>query len=245
MAAAGIVKFGSTSTTMLVAQHLDQPLLREQRLINLFGPEGPEQALVWAGELKRRAAALGATPLAAGGEAVRANPDLERALQEVFPRWWHLTPESEGRLAWAAVKARHPSCDIVLDIGGGSTEIVALDQTWSLPVGAARSPEVVTWPELSRYERPVFIGGSAVSVSMWTGRGRCSPGDVENLRQSLLINPEQFTSWDTLRRAILPQGLALMASLVERGRWPTFEISGRGLTEGLWLAASLGRGGSR
>ena len=238
-----IVKFGSTSTTLLVAQRLDHPLLRRQQLINLYAADGPAQALKVAEELRQAANDAGTVPLAAGGEALRDNPELEIRLRQLYPNWWHLTAETEGRLAWIAVKARHPSCDVVVDIGGGSTEFISQRQVVSVPQGAARSARhAIRWPALSAFERPVVIGGTAVALKWWTGRPGVRLGDVEAMQQALMDHPEQFQTWDPLRRSILPVGLSLLGDVFHAAGWDSIEVSERGLTEGLWLAASLGRG---
>ncbi len=237
-----IVKFGSTSAILLVAEHLQHPTVYQQELIDVFSPGGPEAlikvAQSWREDLRRR----GIEALAAGGEAIRRNAGLEARLRALFPHWWHLTGEMEGRLAWIAVKAGDSLVDGVVDIGGGSTEIITADGTWSFSIGAARFTEAhVSWPPLTDIAHPAFIGGTAVSLARWAGRDRLTLREVRAMQQALLADPQQFREWSPLRRRILPQGLAILAQLLEHGGWPTFTVSTRGLTEGLWLAASLGR----
>lgn len=243
MGAAAIVKFGTTSTTLLVAERLTQPLAREQRLINLMTAEGTERAVSWARALSVRTRDLKVLPLAAGGHAVRANPELESRLRQLFPRWWHLTASMEGRLAWIAVKAAVPVCDVVVDIGGGSTELVTQDHVWSIPVGAASGFDEVSWPDLAALQRPVFIGGTAVALQAWAGSPRLSRADVQTLGEQLQQEPGLFRQWDPLRRRILPMGLRILDSIMAAQGWSEGLASERGLTEGLWMAASLGRGG--
>lgn len=242
MPAAAIVKFGSTSTTLLVATRIENPEIREQRLFDLFDPRGRQQVMTWATYLKQQAEIARAIPLAAGGEALRVNPELERRLMNIFPHWWHLTAETEGRLAWMAVKSQHHEADVVIDIGGGSTEIISQSHVWSLPLGAARRGTATAWPDLSSFHHPVFIGGTAVSLKMWTGRSPQSRRDISTLQEALNNQSESLPVWDAGRKKILPQGLALMLDILDHAGWRQFEVSQRGLTEGLWLAASLGRG---
>src|SRR5260370_30915147 len=52
-----------------------------------------------------------------------------------------ISGEEEGRLIQAGVRSRMPDlCDkpLIIDVGGGSTEIVFGDRMWSLPLGALR-----------------------------------------------------------------------------------------------------------
>ena len=240
MGALAVIKFGSTSATLLAAERLDKPQLRLQRLINLFSEDGPHKALVWAQEMRQTIRQMGIEPLAAGGEGLRLNSQLQSRLQSVFPLWWPLTAELEGRLAWMAVKAKHPSCDVVVDIGGGSTEIVTGDKTASYPVGTARTGRSA-WGDFSQARNPVFIGGTAVSLAKHASHQQLCLADVTNFSQALTDNTALLEGLDPLRREILPKGLALIKEIVTQNNWPQWEVSEYGLTEGLWLAASLGR----
>lgn len=235
-----IVKVGSTSTTLLIADQLAHPHVRQQQLINLYDPEAEEILLNVARQWRGLAEARGAAPLAAGGEALRQNSGLEHALRQVFSSWWHLSGSQEGRLAWMAVKAADSGVDAVIDIGGGSTEIITQDRVWSVPFGAARGGDA-DWPRLDHVHHPVFIGGTALALARIRGAWRLTGDDVAAMRESLIRHPEMFQHLDPLRRQILPTGLALMDAILQRNQWSAFGVSDRGLTEGLWLAASLGR----
>ncbi len=242
--ATAIVKFGSTSTTMLVATRLDQPEIREQRLFRLFEPGGFDELVHFARDLSQTSESRGVQPVAAGGEAFRLHPHWEQQLKALFPRWWHLSAQEEGRLAWLAVKAERPYTDVVIDIGGGSTEIISHHAAWSISQGAARpSLSLADTPDLSQFQSPVFIGGTAVSLATWANRHMLVPKDIADLQLTLQTGQADLPPWDSVRRKILPAGLALMSALVERSAFAHFEVSQRGLTEGLWLASSLGRGG--
>ncbi|MCY0879862.1 MAG: hypothetical protein OWU84_13105 [Firmicutes bacterium] len=238
-----IVKFGSTSATLLMAERLEHPLVYRQELFDVFSPAGAKALLDLARAWREELQARGTVALAAGGEAIRRNAQLQRELRQLFPVWWPLTGEMEGRLAWMAVKARHPSVDGVIDIGGGSTEVIIAEKTWSFAVGAANaSPAMPAWPrELAAVHTPAFIGGTAVSLARWANREWLSVKDAEALQQALANHPEAFREWSSIRLRILPQGLAILMSLAKHAGWSRFLVSSRGLTEGLWLAASLGR----
>lgn len=242
MPPAAIIKFGSTSTTLLIAERVDRPIVRHQHLLDLLSPAGRHRVLTLARQLRMTAEYHAANPLAAGGEALRRDPDIEKALAEIFPHWWHLSADMEGRLAWLAVKSRHSACDLVVDLGGGSTEFIAPSQVWSIPEGAAQPPYNAPLPSVRSFGRPVFIGGTAVALKRWIGRDRLTSADAHVMREALQHSPDEFPHIDNLRLRILPRGLDLLARIVEDMGWNEFEVSERGLTEGLWLAASLGRG---
>lgn len=240
----GVMKIGSTSSTLLIARDLSKPLVRNQQLLDLFSPDSAPHlyAVVesWAKEARRHGARL----LAAGGEAVRKNPHLHAELSRRLPHWWPLTSQEEGRLAWLAVKAQRPSAEIVIDIGGGSTEIIWNQGIWLAASGAARPDFKVRWPRLPVTGRPVFVGGTALAVTWWAERQVLTFADVERLSHALDQDDNPLPSLDPLRRRILPSGLAILSDLLAVNGWETFDVSERGLTEGLWLAASLGRVGT-
>ncbi len=239
---AAIIKIGSTSSTLLVAERLSQPLVRDQRLFNLFEAEGQRALLGQVADWRRVARDYGSEPIGAGGEAVRQCAALADALRSLLADWWDLSGDAEGRLAWMAVSAEDAHTDGVLDIGGGSTEIVTRTGVASLPWGAAHQAPHMDWPELPTLTNPAAVGGTVSALAAWCGRDRVSRKDARALADALETNPGQFESLDPLRRRILPGGLAVLESLWDRTGWPWLRISRRGLTEGLWLAASLGRG---
>ncbi|PSR20734.1 MAG: hypothetical protein C7B45_13685 [Sulfobacillus acidophilus] len=240
-----VVKVGSTSTTLLLAERLDSPLRRAQELVDLFSEDGIARITAMAQEWSAYLGSLGVRVLAAGGEATRTNPALERQLQQFFPNWWHLTGTMEGRLAWLAVKSRHPAAELVIDIGGGSTEIISSRIAWTFPVGATRfDAKTINWPPLDHFAPPVVIGGTAVTLAQWAACLQLDRLTVKRMHEQLTYSPEKFQNMEPMRRKILPTGLALLDSVLAHGRWNQFQVSPRGLTEGLWIAASLGRGGS-
>ncbi len=245
MPPAAIIKIGSTSSTLLIAERLNRPLVREQRLFNLFESPGQKALLDQVGVWRALAHRHGAEPVAAGGEALRQNTPLREDLRSVLRDWWDLTGSAEGRLAFLAVAAEDVQTDGLLDIGGGSTEIVTRTGVVSLPWGAARQPSLMTWPELPVLSKPAAVGGTALALAAWCGREQVNRRDARLLAEALQDRPDQFQHLDPLRRRILPGGLAVLESLWDRAEWPWLRVSRRGLAEGLWLAASLGRGMSR
>lgn len=239
---AAIIKIGSTSSTLLIAERLSQPLVRDQRLFNLFEAEGQRALLTQVAVWRCLAQSYGTEPMGAGGEAVRQSPVLAGALRPLMAHWWDLSGDAEGRLAWMAVSAEDAHTDGLLDIGGGSTEIMTRTGVVSLPWGAARQAARMDWPELPALTNPAAVGGTVLALAAWCGRDRIERQDARALAEALRTNPDQFESLDPLRRRILPGGLAVLESLWDRTGWPWLRVSRRGLTEGLWLAASLGRG---
>ncbi len=241
MSPVGVIKIGSTSSTLLIAQDLSKPLVRRQQLLDLFSQESPRDLLRLVESWREEARHYGARLLAAGGEAVRKNARLGGELSHLLPHWWSLTGEEEGRLAWIAVKGERPNAEVVVDIGGGSTELIWGQGIWSAASGAARPDFTVRWPCLPVTARPVFVGGTALAVAWWAKRPVLTGADVDQLRHAIEGAQNPIPSLDPLRRRLLPSGLAILSDVLLANGWETFEVSERGLTEGLWLAASLGR----
>lgn len=237
-----IMKVGSTSTTLLVAETLGHPVTRHQRLFDLSRRDDQTALLSQAARWREEALAYGSEPLAAGGEKVRQNPWLENELRQTFPDWWSLNAHMEGRIAYLGVKAEDDLCDGVIDIGGGSTEIITSTHTWSFPVGAASPGRQFSWPQLSPLLHPVFVGGTAVALARWAKSFRVTRDTLETMLSNIKRDPQAFSEIDPLRLRLLPQGLSLMLSLAEHTGCDSLTISERGLSEGLWLVASLGRG---
>jgi exopolyphosphatase/pppGpp-phosphohydrolase len=240
-----VIKLGSTTSVVLVAARLAEPQWREYRTLNLLTPSGasqlPELLKRWDKQLTQMGAL---TPLVAGGEAFRRHPELVPIVTNHFSRWWNLTGVQEGRLAWIGVKAADPAADVVVDIGGGSTEMVTATQTYSMPIGAARPNAQVVWPALPR-GRPVLVGGTAVVLSRVFGADTVDSDSIRDLGRHA-ASP----AWRALvaREAGSPQradlfwgGLQCLLQLLAVQAWTAVTISPRGLLEGLWLIASLGR----
>lgn len=241
-----VIKVGTTTTTLLIAAELSHPLARDQRLLNLFEPGAGERLDAAARDFTRAIRRHGAHRLlVAGGEALRQLPEIPAALGRHGWPVWVLTGEEEGRLAWFGVAAGQPALNVLVDIGGGSTELTADGVSFSLPVGVARPlPEDIAWPALATQSLPTFVGGTADVLARLGGGQRVSHDAVRRLRRRL-DHPEGqalLATLDPTRRYLLPRGLDLVDRLLTAYNWPAFEVSRRGLTEGLWLALSLGRG---
>lgn len=241
MRTVAVIKIGTTTSVMLAGADLTTACLRRQRLANLLGPDRSETLATVLADFSRELVGItGRRPLVAGGEAFRLHRDLAAtAARQGFPVWT-LTPEQEGRLCYAAVKAVKPDTRLVVDLGGGSTELAMADAVWSLPLGAARSetPEHAAIAP-ARAQRPVWVGGTAVLTAQLLGTRSVSLESLRHLAQAL---PALAPDLDPLRRELYPHGLGLMIALAARYQWQNLAICERGLSEGLWLAACLGRG---
>ncbi|MDA8193170.1 MAG: hypothetical protein M0Z53_04105 [Thermaerobacter sp.] len=242
MRTVAVIKIGTTTSVMLAGADLTTACLRRQRLANLLGSDRSETLARVLADFSRELAGIpGRRPLVAGGEAFRLHPELAAvAARQGFPVWT-LTPEQEGGLCYAAVKAVKPDTRLVVDLGGGSTELATADAVWSLPLGAARSasPEHAAIAAAGA-QRPVWVGGTAVLTARLLGTRSVSLQALRHLAQSLpaALPPDL----DPLRRELYPHGLGLMIALAARYEWQNLAICERGLSEGLWLAACLGRG---
>ncbi|MCL8208064.1 MAG: hypothetical protein K6V97_08355 [Actinomycetia bacterium] len=180
----------------------------------------------------------------ATGEVARARPELGSVLDEWREAVWLLSGEEEARVAWWGEQARHAEPVTVIDVGGGSTEVVAPDRSVSLPVGAARPPAGPLPPLWSATGRVVALGGTAAALARYAGQPRLSraalarfaaaPPDVGSLVHALGVSE--------LRATLLPDGAACLGAVLDGLGVETVEVSPRDLRHGLWLAAALGRG---
>lgn len=236
-----VIKIGTTSTVLLVASSLKDPLVREQTVVDLMAADRVKMLTEVLERFDRLLRPWGNLKvLVAGGEALRIFPHLQNAVAHRPWPLWRLTAVEEGRLTYAAVKAADPHAEVVVDLGGGSLELITATKTYSFPWGAARpGPDPGTkWPPLP-LGRAVLVGGTAVLASRLLGRQEVTAEDLKGL---ILSPPGPQALGDPVRARIFPQGLNILNTLVSHYRWPCLTVTSVGLTEGLWLAASLGRG---
>lgn len=185
-----------------------------------------------------------------------------------------IAESEEARLGELAVELAGAGPDaLVVDVGGGSTEIACRESglRQSIPIGAVVLTE--TWIESAREDatgwsalraavreaslafpsgvasgRPAWaIGGTAVHLgNLHAGRARFDPRAVEGLvvptaralefadRLAPLGRAERLAFPVEADRAdILPAGLAILGTVLERLRAPTVRVSGFGLRHGL------------
>ena len=142
-------------------------------------------------------------------EALNGGDFIERVWQELGLRIWPISGEQEAQLIWKAVRQAVELTEtaLLLDIGGGSTELVVGDQeqvyaSCSLKLGAARMSEQfihhdpVTEDELERLRThyrqelaPMWEQAAARQVRMLVG----SSGTMENLAQAALLRRSERT----------------------------------------------------
>ncbi len=242
MSAVAILKIGSTTTALLVANELSAPLLYQQRVVNLFDSDAPKRLNDVLADFTRFADNHGCSRrLAAGGEAVRQCPPLHA----VIKRWgwphWAVDGELEGHLTWFAVKASEGLMDWVIDIGGGSTEFASADQIVSLPVGAATQQTVYDWPEGIYATAPYVVGGTAHALSILIGNRQLLQTDIGQLKEAVQANPTLLDFMDPVRRRIFPQGLQVLYDIMQYYHWPLVTYTPYGYIHGIWLACTLGR----
>lgn len=242
MRAVAVIKLGSTSSRLVVASRLTRPLADEYQMLSLMAADAEETLNLLLADWHQRLARWQVSPLVAGGEALRRRPHLIRVIQRYFSRVWWLDGPTEGRLAWMGVVSANPSAGVVIDVGGGSTEVVTSRASWSFPVGAATLPQSVVWPEI-RVAHPVFVGGTARVLGEWCGGSRFTREDVHRLSDVAEgVEKVPGLSLDPGRLPLLTQGLAVIDEMMAHSGWSAATGASQGLTEGLWLAASLGRG---
>lgn len=240
-----VIKLGSTTLSMLSAVRLDAPRKREQAVLHLIrrSPDEARQAVcdavnAWMGELGPVFAFL-----AGAGQVWREWGETARLPWPV----WILSGREEARLAWIAVAAVVRESPLVVDIGGGSTELVSARLSCSLPIGVGR-PGPLRWPEERLTGRVTLIGGLGHVLGTLSGRG---PGELISAAgfHRLYAEVKQRDTQELVARGVEPdraplvaRGFEILASLLAAYGWDSLVWAERGLLEGLWLAASLGRG---
>lgn len=238
--AASIIKLGTTTSVLFVAPQLDTPWARDYQTVNLLreDAEGRLDQLLgrWRDLLTRH---HWPAPLVAGGEGLRMRPQLVSVVQRYFDDWWPLDGRLEGRLAWIGVKAQHPDLDVLLDIGGGSTECVTPRDSWSISAGALRPQVDWSWPPLSDHP-PVVIGGTAGVLAQLWNRPVITREHIARVSE----RRHDLANWLTPeRQALFQGGVIVLERFWDHYGWPFVRLSERGLLEGLWLTRSLGRKG--
>jgi hypothetical protein len=243
----GVVKIGSTSVSALVGVHPDAPRWETAADLGLWDATEPvallRATLASIGDQLAQWAPL--RLLVATGEVVRQRPLLLEALAPWRPYLWVLSGLEEARAVWWGEQARHAEPVTVIDVGGGSTEVVGPKHATSLPVGAARPPAGTTVEALGPAEgRVVAVGGTARALAGYLGRPTvtrddlaafaAAPPDPAALARTLGIS--------RLRASLLPGGAACLKAALDGLGVSAAEVSPRDLRHGIWLAAALGRG---
>jgi hypothetical protein len=249
MALVAAIKIGSTTLSAMAGDSLSHPRWRDHTVARLLGASDEEARTALSQHLERyrqALTALGVRRLAIGsGELLRQRPRLLERLAGWAPAVWAMTPSEEAQLTWAAVQAAEAVPVTVLDIGGGSTEVVSSHGWWSHPIGMEADhpdPEAVAWPEPPS-TRLVVVGGLVRGLEVVL---KLQPGG--SLRESLAfgegLSVQQWVERgvDAERAPLLHRGFRILQAALAAWGWPEVSYSRRGLLEGLWLAASLGRG---
>ena len=243
------VKIGSTTVSYLLAEELDRPVRREAAVLNLLSR--PDAATALAATVKNWLEGGNPRParvLMAAGQALRERPDLGRALPIPV---WTLTGSQEGHLTRLGILASAPKTrGILIDIGGGSTEIVDDAKSYSLRLGVERPvPESTAWPEISHDGgAAIIVGGTGRAASMLLGKKAYEPmsaDELVNLQRVVLRYGEAWLHARGIsdrRAALIAPGLTILNHILAHYRLRQVYWSGQGLLEGIWLAASLGRG---
>ncbi|MGC8487308.1 MAG: hypothetical protein ACP5QO_03670 [Clostridia bacterium] len=241
-----IVKVGSTSVSVLVAGQLDDPLYQTARIRRLLGHWTPEQALLETLDdiLAAVAPYRCQSGLVAFGEVGRAIPALPAAARARGFPVWTLSGLEEGQASWWGEQRFCPAPITVIDIGGGSTEIVGPAGARSLPVGAERPPgaDMPLSAPISPHIPTVAMGGTARALGQLFG----SPLHREVLFTHWGRDPSTWPGVDQVaadRIPLLAGGLATLLWVMDGLSLSQIAVTDRDLRWGLWLAARLGRAG--
>ncbi len=244
MTPVGIVKIGSSNTGFLAAASLLTPMARVGYLIDLQNPENWPRLIEKLGEFRRLCVNLGVVRgLAAGGEVVRQNPLLQDMICQTGWPLWAISGTQEGQVTWFAVRSQHPQAGVVIDVGGGSTEIIQQGVVQSLPIGAAHYYHQDQWPVLNAAEEAALVGGTAFFLGKFAGRPTMTQETLNDVLERVLSTPEpkELLALDIARQNLVVGGSKVLKALIAQSHINRFIVTSRGLTEGLWIAASLGR----
>ncbi|PSR35540.1 MAG: hypothetical protein C7B46_00685 [Sulfobacillus benefaciens] len=240
----GIVKIGSSNTGLLIAASLSQPILRVNHLVDLKTPANwPELADVLASYRVRCQESQVASGLVAGGEIFRRHREIRQLVLDQGWPLWEVSGKLEGQLTWFAVRSRDPAVDVVIDVGGGSTEIIYQSDAVSIPIGAANVTGEVDWPVIANGQRAALVGGTAYVLSRLAGTATMDPKQLAKAIDQVLEGSSSsvWRSLEVPRQKLVIGGAKILKSLLKNYQFSQFSVSPWGYTEGLWMAASLGR----
>jgi exopolyphosphatase/pppGpp-phosphohydrolase len=243
----GVIKVGSTSVSVLVATTLASPHWEASWDLELLTvPDAVSTLTPVLDEVGSRLLHLGVRRrLVATGEVGRRRPELVRMLRQAGLTPWVMSGEEEAWAVWWAVQAERPDPVVVVDVGGGSTEVVGRFGAASLPFGAAAPPSTVPTVGVSPPADPVIAtGGTARALARWFGRAEIAVGDLTALFESPpsadIVRAR--TGVSEARALLLPGGVRSLAAVLEALKTTRVTVSRRDLRHGLWLAAATGRG---
>ncbi len=245
----GALKIGSTTVSYLVAVELERPLLKTRRVVKLMSRDsvaGRELLSETVGAWLNRPDPPDRL-LIGGGQVLRERPQLAADLPVPV---WILSGREEGWLTRLGISAyRNIHQTLVVDIGGGSMELVASTASFSLPVGVHRpDPSEVHWPAVGPAQSAVVVGGMGHILGLLLGLrpfAAVSSGGIARLADRVArLKPADLVAQGVpLNRAeLVAPGLQLLTLTMERYQLTGCSWAPSGLLEGLWLAASLGRG---
>lgn len=241
----GIIKIGTSNTGLLAAADLSVPMVRQGRLIDLQDASTwstlTQTLIDYTEILKDLKVYYG---LVSGGQAVRQNNTLRQRIRELGLPLWSVSSVLEGWLTWLAVKSELPEVSAIIDVGGGSTEVVNGQRVWAIPAGAAQGWDNGTWsPIESLGPTTALVGGTAYALERMAGQDRVSRSQLIELLAAVLSPspPRAFWDLDAPRRNLVVGGSQVISALLPELDSSHFMFAHRGFMEGLWLAASLGR----
>lgn len=245
-----VLKVGSTSVGVLVARCLDQPIWHASFDVGLLTCPNPGEVLADTlatvlPEMRR----LGVRRvLTATGEVGRVRPECVDTLRRHGLHPWVLTGEEEARTSWWGEQARHSSPVWVIDVGGGSTELVGPTRGLSLPFGA----QLPTPPSHAGHRLHslkgqipalVALGGTARTALKVMGGERLHQAALRELAvaDSIPAGMQEALHISALRARLLPGGCRVLQWVMETVGISDVAVSPRDLRHGLWIAAALGR----
>lgn len=245
-----VLKVGSTSISVLVARCLDHPLWQASFDVGLLTAPNPGEILAHTlatiiPELRRLDVR---NLLTATGEVGRVRPECAETLRRHGLHPWILTGDEEARVSWWGEQGRHAGPVWVIDVGGGSTELVGPARGLSLAFGAQQPTPPAHADRLLRdlqgkMPHLVAAGGTARVAARVLGSMQLSRATLSELASGASIPDElrEALNISELRARLLPGGASVLKWVMETAGISAVDVSPRDLRHGLWLAATLGR----
>jgi hypothetical protein len=239
------IKVGSTSLTVLAAPTLRDPWWEASYELGLLGADDPVGRLeAVLDTITERLRVWAPLPVVVGtGEVGRVVPPLGQALRRRGFVPWLMRGDEEARATWWAVCAEMGKAVTVIDVGGGSTEVVSERSAASFPAGAARPFREP--PALGDFARDAVVaaGGSARLLGRWFDTQRLTTGALDTFAQEL-PEPETIAGRlgvSRLRAGLLAGGAACLRDTMKALEVDACRVASLDLRHGLWIAGALGR----
>ena len=252
------VDLGTNTTRLLVADVVDghvEELHRESRITRLGEGVDARRRLLPVPiarvrnaltDYRRTAESLGAErTLAVATSAVRDADNGEAFLGEVEWSYGFATRLASGDEEAALTRSgvQPGTGTLVVDIGGGSTELMLDDFHVSLQIGSARFDEEVLadLPDLSP-SAAIGVGGTVAQLAVLVRPHRLSRArareQLERLSGMTLDERRTVLGMEPGRAPVIVAGAAILVAVLDRYALDEIEVSEHDILDGIALAAA-------